>query len=147
MGAARLLYGMGRSNALPPAFFGAVDPKHRIPRNNVILIGALCIVGAFALTYQLGAELLNFGAFIGFMGVNVSALLRYWVRSTEKRWTNLVPPALGFLICLAIWVSLRPPALIAGACWLALGMGYGAWKTSGFRREMRFEAPEDEVVA
>ena len=143
---ARLLYGMGRDNALPNRFFGFLDPRTKIPRNNVILIGVLCVAGAFALSYQLGAELLNFGAFIGFMGVNVSALLHYWVRSTDRKWTNLVPPALGFLICLAIWLSLRPPALIAGACWLALGMGYGAWKTSGFRQEIRFEAPEDELV-
>src|ERR1700751_5803046 len=28
IGAARLLYGMGRSNALPKSFFGAVDEKH-----------------------------------------------------------------------------------------------------------------------
>src|SRR5579884_2826776 len=28
LGAARLLYGMGRSNALPKSFFGAVDAKH-----------------------------------------------------------------------------------------------------------------------
>jgi len=37
MGAARLLYGMGRSNALPKSFFGVVDPRYRVPRNNVIL--------------------------------------------------------------------------------------------------------------
>lgn len=35
LGAARLLYGMGRSNALPKAFFGVVDPKPHIPRNNI----------------------------------------------------------------------------------------------------------------
>ena len=37
MGAARLLYGMGRSDALPKSFFGEVDPKNHIPRNNVLL--------------------------------------------------------------------------------------------------------------
>src|SRR5260221_14375536 len=36
--AARLLYGMGRSNALPSSFFGAIDPKHQVPRNNVIFV-------------------------------------------------------------------------------------------------------------
>ncbi len=39
IGAARLLYGMGRSNALPKSFFGAVDEKNRVPRNNVFLVG------------------------------------------------------------------------------------------------------------
>src|SRR5215475_11253232 len=36
IGAARLLYGMGRSRALPQKFFGVVDPKRHVPRNNVI---------------------------------------------------------------------------------------------------------------
>ncbi len=47
LGAARLLYGMGRSNALPKSFFGAVDPKRHVPRNNVIFVGVLALAGAF----------------------------------------------------------------------------------------------------
>ena len=39
LGAARLLFGMGRSNALPKSFFGAVDPKRHVPRNNVMFVG------------------------------------------------------------------------------------------------------------
>jgi len=42
LGAARLLYGMGRSNALPKSFFGAVDDKHHVPRNNVFFVGESC---------------------------------------------------------------------------------------------------------
>jgi len=115
IGAARLLYGMGRSNALPKSFFGVVDEKHRIPRNNVFLVGGVALVGAFLLeivagyktyslgsssltwdtfknimnggeAYGLGAEMLNFGALIAFMGVNVAAFLRYYVRAKEKSW-------------------------------------------------------------
>src|ERR1700722_16668151 len=66
MGAARLLYGMGRSNALPKAFFGKIDIKSRIPRNNVFLVGGVALVGAFLLeivagykTYALGATSLT----------------------------------------------------------------------------------------
>ncbi len=62
MGAARLLYAMGHDGALPRRFFGAVHPKNRIPRNNVLLIGAICLVGALIFSYQLGTELLNYGA-------------------------------------------------------------------------------------
>ena len=47
LGAARLLFGMGRSNALPKSFFGAVDPKQRIPRNNVLFVGVVSLAGAF----------------------------------------------------------------------------------------------------
>lgn len=141
---ARLLYGMGRDNALPRSFFGHLHPERRIPDRNVILIGVLCIGGAFLISYQLGAELLNFGALIGFMGVNLSVLLRYWVRRQERTLSYLIPPVLGFLVCLYLWISLSTPARIAGGVWLVLGFVYGAWKTGGFRKAMlRFEAPSE----
>lgn len=144
LAAARLLYGMGRDNALPKRFFGAIEPKRGIPRNNVLFTGALALCGAFLLSYQLTAELLNFGAFIAFMGVNLAAFTRYFLRADQKKLINAVPPLLGFIICLYIWLSLRSTAMIAGAVWLAVGILYGAWKTGGFRKELvRFESPPE----
>jgi putrescine importer len=172
IGAARLLYGMGRSNALPKSFFGAVDEKHRIPRNNVFVVGIFVLVGAFLLeiiagyktyslgssnltsetamkilnggeAYGLGAEMLNFGALIAFMGVNAAALLRYYYRAQEKKLINLVPPALGFVICLALWLNLSRPAIIVGSIWMALGIALGAWKTRWFREPLSFEVPAE----
>jgi amino acid transporter len=144
LGAARLLYGMGRSNALPRRFFGAIEPTRRIPRNNVLLVGVLAFLGGISLTYQLGAEMLNFGAFIAFMGVNLAAFTRYWVRSPDRSVANFVLPLLGFLICLYLWLSLRWPAKLAGGLWLAAGVIYGAVQTRGFRRNLvSFELPAD----
>lgn len=141
---ARLLFGMGRDNALPKGFFGVLDPERNIPRNNVILIGALALLGAQLLTYELGAELLNFGAFIGFMGVNAAAIVRYYIRSGEKRLNQLLPPLAGFLICAYMWWSLHTVAKIGGCLWLAVGLAYGAWKTRGFRDTLvRFEMPSE----
>lgn len=138
---ARLLYGMGRDNTLPRSFFGALHPKTLVPANNVIAIGAACAIGGFLMSYQLGAELLNFGALIGFMGVNLSSLLRYWVRHGERTWSHLLLPALGFFTCAYLWLSLSRSAQIAGWIWLILGLAYGAWKTGGFRRPLpRFSA-------
>src|SRR5271157_2025944 len=147
LGAARLLYGMGRSNALPKSFFGAIEPRHHIPRNNVLFVGAVALVGAFVLTYDLGAEMLNFGALIAFMGVNAAAIVRYYVREREKKLHNLIPPALGFAVCLLLWLNLSRPAQIAGSIWMAVGIAFGAWKTRGFRGELvNFEIPaEDEA--
>ena len=173
IGAARLLYGMGRSNALPKSFFGVVDEKNRVPRNNVFLVGAVALIGAFVLeivagyktyslgttsltfdtakrilnggeAYGLGAEMLNFGALIAFMGVNVAAFLRYYVRAKEKQWGFLIPPILGFVICLALWVNLSRPAIIVGSIWMAAGIAFGVWKTRGFRNPMSFELPPEE---
>ena len=143
LGAARLLYGMGRSNALPKSFFGAVDSKHRVPRNNVFFVGAIVLIGAFFLSYGRGAELLNFGALIAFMGVNVAALMRYFVRAQDKKIWNLLPPLLGFLICLGLWLSLSTPAMIVGAIWMITGIAFGVWKTRGFREPLSFELPPE----
>jgi len=143
LGAARLLYGMGRSNALPKSFFGAVDPKHHIPRNSVLFVGAIVLVGSFFLTYERGLNLLNFGALIAFMGVNVAALLRYYVRNPRKQLGNLIPPIVGFLICFGLWLSLDHMAQIIGAIWMIAGIAFGVWKTRGFREQLSFEAPPE----
>src|SRR5258708_25424735 len=68
IGAARLLYGMGRSNPPPKSFFVGVNAKHRVPRYNVLFVGAIALIVAFVMSYGLGAEMLNFGALIAFMG-------------------------------------------------------------------------------
>src|SRR5580698_681382 len=145
LGAARLLYGMGRSDGIPKKFFGAIDPKSRVPRNNVILVGAIALAGSFIITYDQGADLLNFGALLAFMGVNVAALVRYYVREEKKQILNLLSPLLGFLICAFIWTHLSGPALKLGAIWMVLGMTYGAIKTRGFQADLvNFDIPSDE---
>ena len=144
LGASRLLYGMGRSNGIPKKFFGAIDPKNHIPRNNVIFVGALALSGAFLISYERGAELLNFGALIAFMGVNAAALTRYYLRAKEKHWTDLVSPVLGFLVCFFIWLNLSPAAQIAGGIWMVIGIAYGAVKTKGFQSDLvKFDVPAD----
>ena len=40
---------MGRSGALPPSFFGALDGVRQVPRNNVLLVGAIALAGALVL--------------------------------------------------------------------------------------------------
>jgi putrescine importer len=154
LGAARLLFGMGRSNALPQSFFGAVDPKRHVPRNNVLFVGAVALAGAFilplfggALTgYGLGASMLNFGALIAFMGVNAAAFVRYFVRDDKKNIWNFLPPVLGFIICLILWWNLSLQARIFGAIWMAVGIAFGAWKTRGFKGELvNFDIPPDEA--
>jgi putrescine importer len=143
IGAARLLYGMGKSNALPRSFFGAVDAKHQIPRNNVLFIGVIVLIGSFFLTYGRGIELLNFGALIAFMGVNAAAFMRYFVHGAEKKLVNFLPPVVGFFICLGLWWSLSGPAKILGGIWMAAGVSFGVWKTRGFREPLSFEVPAE----
>jgi putrescine importer len=143
IGAARLLYGMGRSNALPRSFFGAVEPKHQIPRNNVIFIGVIVLLGSFPLTYGDGVGLLNYGALLAFMGVNASSFVRYFLRMRERTVMNFVVPVVGFFVCLALWLNLSARALTWGSIWMIAGILFGVWKTRGFREQLSFEVPPE----
>jgi putrescine importer len=121
-GASRLLYGMGRDNALPKRFFGTVSAKTGVPRNNVLLLGAVTLLGAFLLSFQKGAELLNFGAFIAFIGVNLAALIHYKFRSIEKVRFPVLAPLCGVLVCTFIWLNLNIDAKLLGAAWIVVGL-------------------------
>ncbi|HUE35889.1 MAG TPA: amino acid permease, partial [Candidatus Acidoferrum sp.] len=157
LGAGRLLYSMGRDNAIPRKFFGAINPRTRIPSNNIILIGVVMLVAALSLkaiqefkhvdAYGFGCVLLNFGALFAFMGVNAAAFLHYFVRSERKTFWNYVSPLLGFAICAYLWCSLGKWAIIVGICWLATGIIYGAWRTSFFRRPIQFASASSEEEA
>jgi amino acid transporter len=127
IGAARLLYGMGRSGALPPSFFGAVEPKRHVPRNNVLFVGTIALIGALLVSigwfsYGLGAEMLNFGALIAFMGVNLAAFIRYNVREAKQ---SPILPAILTLVVIAIGLypgSTMNAYIVAGICLVVLAL-------------------------
>ena len=137
-GAARLLYGMGRDGMLPNRIFGFLHPRYATPTRSIYLMGAISFVGALLVSFQLVVELVNFGAFVGFILVNLSVIAHYYVklrlRSGSGLWSNLVAPALGASICFYVWTSLSSKAMVAGFCWLALGTAYCAVLTKGFTR-------------
>jgi putrescine importer len=122
LGAARLLFAMGRNGALPQRFFGEVDRKNRVPRNNVLLIGAICLVGAMMFSFSLGADLLNFGALLAFMGVNLSSAVRAWRERKNRTLLLLLSSSVGFVTCTLLWWNLDPKAKIVGSAWALLGV-------------------------
>jgi amino acid transporter len=123
LGGARLLYGMGAQRALP-RFFSFVSTSTNVPSRNVLLCGVFALVGAWTMSYQLGAELLNFGAFLAFIGVNASSFRHYWWKARDRSWSQALIPICGIAVCFYIWLSLRPQAKIAGFIWLAIGCSY-----------------------
>jgi len=135
--AARLLYGMGRDDVLPRRFFARISAKRQVPVFNVLVVGVLTLAGALAISYERSAELLNFGAFLAFMGVNLSCIRQFYFRPEAQRKrnpvTDLIVPGLGFLFCLGIWWSLPSPAKWAGSVWFAVGVAFAAIRTKGFR--------------
>lgn len=135
VGAARLLYGMGRDGVLPRRFFGRLNESSRVPDSNVLLIGTATICGSLLMSYEHAAEVLNFGAFLAFMGVNAAVVRTFFFRAGERKLGgNLMAPLVGFLFCAAIWWSLPKPAKWIGGAWLAVGVVYLAVLTRGFQR-------------
>src|SRR5258708_38771984 len=140
---------MGRSNAIPKSFFGAIEFKRRIPRNNVLFVGIFALIGPSFLTFERAAELLNFGALLAFMGVNAASFTRYFLRERKRTWSHFLVPILGFTVCLLLWLNLSRPAKLAGVLWMLFGITYGAIRTRGFKAELvSFEVPgETETSA
>ncbi|GAA3757462.1 APC family permease [Terriglobus aquaticus] len=122
LGAARLLYAMGQDGALPRTFFGSVSLKSRVPRNNVLLIGALSLAGALLFSYALGTELLNYGALLAFMGVNLACIIHAVRQRRADLWRWVLPSAAGLLTCLLLWINLSPLALTVGTVWALSGI-------------------------
>ena len=135
LGASRLLLAMGQDGAIPKKFFGQVSRKNRIPSNNVIMIGVICLAGALMMSYERGAELLNYGALLAFMGVNLSSAVLGWRQGRGSQWFWILISLLGFAVCGFIWFNLNRPALIAGTAWAVFGVV--VWLLHGRRARTR----------
>jgi len=146
--AARLLYGMGRDDVLPRSIFGYLSPQRHSPSRNILIIGVLTFLGTVFIPFDLACDLLNYGAFLGFMGVNLAVMWSYYLHPKEKPGGLLkdcLLPASGFCGCLIFWFDLPQTAKVVGSIWLLLGFIYCAYKTRGFReRPVLFEPLKSE---
>jgi putrescine importer len=127
-GASRLLFGMGRTGALPKGFFGHLEPSRQVPVYNVLAIGVVCAIGSIYFNFETAAELLNFGALLAFMGVNVAAARHFYLLPGKGARRNVVwnfaLPLAGAAFCFWIWISLPWLAKTVGAVWLTFGVVY-----------------------
>jgi putrescine importer len=148
--AARVLLAMGRDDVLPRKVFGYLDPVTSNPNVNVLIVGMVALAGSMALSLEHAGELLNFGAFLAFMGVNLGAIRQYYLlqRKEERRFlTGALVPLVGFLFCLGIWLSLPLLAKLVGGVWFLVGIIYDGVKTNGFRTQptlLDFGGPEGD---
>ena len=135
LGAVRLLYGMGRDNLLPRKIFGHLNPQSGSPTYNVAIVGALAYLGTLAIGWERAVEILNFGALLAFMAVNLAALRHFGFGREQADRRNLfldiAAPALGFVFCLVIFFGLQGSTLVVGAVWLVVGGLYVVLKTRG----------------
>lgn len=145
LGAVRLLYGMGRDNILPRRIFGHLNPVRGNPTYNVAIVGVVAYVGTLTMQWERAVELLNFGALMAFMAVNLSALKHFGLGAGADRRNvvfDVVVPALGFLFCLIIFLGLQGSTLWAGAAWVAAGVAYIALKVKRLGRPVAIDFSE-----
>jgi putrescine importer len=136
VGAARLLYSMGRDDVLPKKIFGYVSAKKGNPIYNVWIVGGLAYVAVLTIPWELAAEVVTFGALLAFMGVNLASLKHFWFSKEAVGHRNFFVdafvPGFGFVFCFVLLISLQRWTMYAGLVWLAVGVAYAAYKTRGF---------------
>jgi putrescine importer len=133
LGAVRLLYGMGRDNVLPTKIFGHLHARRGNPTYNVAIVGIVAYLGTLTMQWERSVEILNFGALMAFMAVNIAALRHFGftagLSSKKNLLFDIVVPGLGFLFCLIIFLGLQNSTLIVGAAWCVAGIFYVIAKT------------------
>ena len=133
LGAVRLLYGMGRDNILPRKIFGHLNAERGNPTYNVAIAGALAYLGTLTMQWERSVEILNFGALMAFMAVNLAAVRHFGFspdpEGKRRILFDVIVPSLGFLFCLVIFLGLQGSTLVAGGIWVAVGALYVVLKT------------------
>lgn len=148
--AARVMYGMGRDEALPKKFFTYLHPKFNTPVLNILIMAVIGVVGSVALDLNLVTQMMNFGGLFGFMCVNLAVIVHFFFRKKERNaFTNLLLPLLGLLICGYLWVSLSSTSHIIGFVWLGIGFIVMLITTKGFKIQPKIydEQDPDEDLA
>jgi hypothetical protein len=74
------------------------------------------------------------------MGVNLATIRAYYFKSDEETFKGFLIdfslPAIGFVVCLIIWLNLPLKTFVIGGSWLLVGGLYLLVKTKGFRRRV-----------
>jgi amino acid transporter len=151
----RILFGMGRDGMLPKKVFGVINKRFQTPVNNTIIVSLLALSALFYADNLLGAaSLVSFGALIGFALVNYSVISHYFIRGKKRSGGDigryLILPAIGALLCIALWFSIDSSAKILGGIWVVIGVVILAVMTKGFRvkpKDLDLSDTEDDESA
>ena len=136
-GASRLLFAMGRDGVIPRSLFGHIDSRFGTPTRAIYLMSAASLVGALLMNFEIAVELLNFGAFVGFILVNLSVIQHFYIARKQRQGRailqNLIFPLLGASVSIYVWMNLSNHSKTIGFLWLIAGAVYLAFQTRGFK--------------
>jgi putrescine importer len=139
-GASRLLFAMGRDGVISRSLFGHIHPRYGTPTRAIYVTSVASLAGALLMNFQIAVELLNFGAFVGFILVNLSVVQQFYIKQAQRRLRtigpNLVFPLGGACVCIYVWLNLSAQAKIAGFVWLGIGVIYMFIITRGFKNKL-----------
>ncbi|HTS38663.1 MAG TPA: APC family permease [Candidatus Solibacter sp.] len=136
VGAARLLYSMGRDDVIPKKFFGYLSPNTGSPILNEWTVGVLAYIAVLTIPWERAAEIVTFGALLAFTAVNLVAMLHFWYSPTARARRNFFidafVPLFGAVFCFALLMGLQPWTKYAGLAWLGIGLIYASYRTRMF---------------
>lgn len=134
--ATRLLYGMSCDKVMPK-FFSKLHPKFKTPVYGILFVS---ILGLLALLKDLEVivSLLNVGALIAFILVNVAVISLFWIKRKERSGFRnvikyLIAPLAGTLSLVVVLINVGIYGLILGAVWLIIGFIFLAYRTKMFK--------------
>ena len=135
VGAARLLYSMGRDDIIPKKIFGHLSGRGS-PVYNEWIVGILAYVAVLTIPWELAAEIVTFGALLAFTAVNLVALLHFWfspeAAGRRNFFTDAFVPGFGCVFCFGLLLGLQPWTKYAGLIWLGIGIVYASYRTRMF---------------
>lgn len=133
----RILFAMGRDGVLPTRWFGRLHERFRTPVVAIVVVGVLSLV-ALAISLELAAAIVSFGALVAFSFVNLSVVKHYIVDARRRTPADIVRfgvfPGIGVLLTLWLWTSLSGTTFVVGLAWTAVGFVYLLGLTRMFRR-------------
>ena len=124
---ARILFAMGRDEILPRRWFGILNPRFQTPARATVVV-AVISCGVIFTTLDDLASVISFGALSAFSVVNLCVVKQFLIDERRRGGGPYLLygliPLIGFASTVWLWLSLSRNALIVGAGWLAVGVGY-----------------------
>jgi putrescine importer len=152
VGAARLLYSMGRDNVIPKKVFAHLSPTRGNPVYNEWIVGVVAYAAVLLIPWERAAEIVTFGALLAFTAVNFVALMSFWfarqAAGNRSFFVDAFVPGFGCVFCFVLLIGLETWTKYAGLIWLGIGFVYAAYTTRMFTlRPKVFDFNETAAVS
>lgn len=134
----RVLFSMGRDKLVPFSnFLGKVHPIYQTPANATIFIGAISILISAAVSLDTIIRLVNFGALITYMVVNLTVFVHFFIRKNLRSFSGWISyalfPFIGFTVLFYCWSGFDRMTYIVGFVWTLIGVIIGYVKSKGYK--------------